>query len=416
MTKRISILILFILQIFVLKAQEKDLSKIEKYYNTANYAKCIEQSVKTLRKYQSLAEPYVYMSFSDFKLYSDAPKLRKTSYLNLTISNLKNAQNRDKTILSKPKFEETAAIIHDSILVYAQNMYKSDKSRSEYYFKSLAKIYNDTTPQYRDLFMHKKTKPVQKLAFREYQGDINQKDMAGNRQGLWIEKYPNGIVKYEIFFKDNHPAGIFRKYYRNGNLKAKMYFDQTGTKASAILYNPDGTKYSMGYFKNKKQDSLWQYFYNDTLVISEVNYKNGIKNGKEYVFSTISYPNILEEKFWKNGVQDSTWARYYPDGKPQFITQYKNGKRNGKYIAYNVDGKPIVIGSYKNDLSEGAWKYWNAQDNNYMVVQYVAGLPKNKNKFSDKQTKIIEQMEKMKGKFQEPADVIKNKYNNGGSF
>ncbi|MEA3451798.1 MAG: hypothetical protein U9Q83_07825, partial [Bacteroidota bacterium] len=241
--------------------------------------------------------------------------------------------------------------------------------------------------------------------------EVNQTDMAGNRQGLWIEKYSNGFVKYEIFFKDNHPAGVYRKYYENGQIKAKMYFNETGKNAAAILYNPNGSKHSMGYYKNKKRDSLWQYFYNDSLVISEVNYKNGIKNGSEYVYSVVSYPNLLQEKYWKNGVQDSTWARYYPDGNPQFVTQFKNGKRNGKYIAYNVDKRIIVTGQYKNNQSTGIWKYWNADDSNYLVVEYVNGVPKNSDNFSKKQSKIIQQMEDMKGKFQEPHEHI---YDNKG--
>lgn len=410
MKKLTSILILIFFQITLLNAQEKDIIKLEQTYNSGDYDKCIELSQKTTKKYPNIAEPYVYSSFSNFKLYVSATKLRKTSYMNLTINNLLNAVKKDITIINSPKLKENSNIIHDSILQFAKNLWITDKSRSEYYFKSLATIYNDTTAEYRDIFEPKVVQITQNLAFKEYSGEINQQDMSGNRQGLWVEKYPNGIVKYEIFFKDNHPAGVYRKYYDNGNLKAKMYFNEKGNEASAILYNPDGSKYSMGYYKNKKQDSLWQYFYGDTLVISEVNYKNGIKNGPEFVFSTVSYPNILQEKYWKNGIQDSVWARYYPDGTPQFITQFKNGKRNGTYLAYNVDGKAIVSGTYLNDVSEGLWKYWNEDDNNYIVVEYKNGVPKNSDKFTKEQTEKIKQMEDMKGKFQEPNEEIYNKY------
>jgi len=413
MIKKVSLIIILVLQILLINAQDKDIQKIEKLYNSGEYEKCIEKSNKISKKQKKNAIPLVYISFSNFHFFENAKELRKNYYIKLTTYNLINAVKIDSAIIYQSKFKETSQIIHDSILNYAQHLWKTDKEKSEYYFESLVRIFNDTTPEYRELFIPKVIKFTQNLAFKEYSGETNQTDMGGNKQGLWVKKYPNGFVKYEIFFKDNHPAGVYRKYYENGQIKAKMYFDETGENASAILHNPDGSKHSMGYYKNKKRDSLWQYFYNDSLVISEVNYKNGIKNGPEYVYSMFSYPNLLQEKYWKNGVQDSTWARYYPNGNPQFITQFKNGKRNGKYIAYNVDKRIIVTGQYKNDKSTGTWKYWNADDNNYLIVEYENGVPKNTSQFSAQQSKIIKDMEDMKGKFQEPDEEIFN--NQGGN-
>ncbi len=50
-------------------------------------------------------------------------------------------------------------------------------------------------------------------------GDINKTDQSGKKQGLWIKKYPGGTVQYEGTFKDDHPAGLFRRYYENHTLK-----------------------------------------------------------------------------------------------------------------------------------------------------------------------------------------------------
>ncbi len=408
--KKISLSLFLIFQITAIIAQNRDIVRIEKYYNQKNYEKCIEQSRKTIKKYPKLAEAYYYQSLSNFNMFKHSPRLRKKYYLTNTLTNLTIASRIDTSKKFFDKYQNDFMLIKDSTLSFAKKLYKTDKSESAYFFKSLVAIYHDTTDEYRDLFIPKKKEIKQQLAFREYNGPINQKDMSGNRQGLWIEKYPNGIVRYEIYFKDNHPAGVFRKYYPNGNLKVKMYFDSKGKRASAIFYDKEGHKVAMGYFNNRKKDSLWQYYANDTMVIAEESYKNGVKNGAERIYSTVSYPNILDEKFWKNGKLDSIWTRSYPDGTPEYIAQYKNGKRNGTYTAFDVNGRAVVIGQYKDDVSVGTWKYWNDSTKTYIKIKYINGVPQNLKQLTDQETAALEKMQKLKGKFEEPMQVIQKKY------
>ena len=268
----------------------------------------------------------------------------------------------------------------------------------------------DTTEQYRELFIPKIVKIEQNLAFREITGPVNQTDIAGNRQGIWINTYPNGIIESEIFFKDNHPAGIFRKYYENGNLKANMHFDETGIKAAAILYDEKGSKISMGYYYNKQKDSLWQYFLNDSIVVMEENYRKGVKHGYERTYNPYNYPKVLDEKFWENDVQVGLWTRYYLDGKPKAITEYKNGIKEGKYVAFNESGSTIVTGTYKNNLFEGKWQIWNEELQKIEIIEYKDGRPINEEQLSEEETRVLKQLEAMKGKFIEPDQQMKENY------
>jgi len=414
MYKKILLVVLVLFICFTSFSQEKDIEKIVKQYNAGQYEKCIETSKKTVEKFSKISTPHYYQAFSNFQMYKTATtKALKRSYITGTINYLNYALNKDAKRVEFQTFNTSLVEIHDTLILFSKRLYKSNKGESEFFYRNIAKIFLDTLPEYYDLFMPVANKVVQNLAFTEGMGTSNEKDIAGNRQGWWIKKYDNKIIESEIFFKDNHPAGIYRKYYPNGQLKAHMHFDEKGEKAAAILYDEKGNKLGMGFYNKQKKDSLWQYFINDSIVISEVNYKNGLKNGLETTYSIYSYPNILEETTWINDVQEGTWRRYFTDGKPQFFIDYKNGKRDGSYTAFDETGRTIASGQYKNNVSDGKWKYWDFEKNSYFEIEYINGVPKNIDKLSEEESKILSDMEKMQGKIQEPgADVYNPTYNN----
>ncbi len=412
MNKKTSLILVFVLFFSVLNAQNKQVEKLKTLYDNGEYQNCIDKSVKVATKVTDNPMPYYYSSFSYFQLFKDATQVRKKYYLTNCLSKLNYGLLRDKDSSYINQFSSLTTEIHDSTKLYALNLWDTDKNSSNYFFKSLAKIFKDTTQQYKDIYEPPVISIVQELAFSNHQGPVNQTDIAGNKQGLWVKKYPNGVVEYEIFFKDNHPAGVYRKYYQNGKVKADMYFDEQGIQTSAILYNERGQKISMGYYYNHQKDSLWQYMYNDSIVLSEEHYTKGVKNGREVTYSLASYPNILEEKFWVNGKMDSTWSGFYQDGSPRFVATYKNGLREGLYLAFSGNQNPIIIGNYKNDLPDGIWKYWNDSTQSYIETEYVNGVPKNDAQLSEEETLIIEKMNNMKGKIEEPTQQLQDNYGN----
>lgn len=413
MLKKISTIIFFLFISVNLFSQQKDFDKLNTYFEASQYEKCIEKSKKSIKKYPKEATPNYYIALSNFEFYKTSNKLKKKMFLTKTIMNINFGLQKDNNKIDFNRFSDQMTIIHDSILIFANKLWIDDPEQSEYFYESLVKIYNDTTPQYREIFIPVIEIFVQDLAFKEHSGPVNQVDVAGNRQGLWVKKYNDDIIESEIFFKDNHPAGIYRKYFPSGILRANMYFDETGDTTAAILYNEDGSRMAMGYFYKQKKDSLWQYFMNDSIVISVENYSNGIKNGVERTYSPYSYPNILEEKYWKNGVQDSTWTKCFIDGKPRMITEFKNGIREGKYVAFNEEGTTIVIGQYKNNMPDGLWKMWDYDKQEIIQIEYKNGVPINKDELSESESQTLEEMEDMRGEIEEPNQDVYNKYDGG---
>jgi len=409
---QVKYLLLLIIAPFMLNAQAKQIKKIEDYYNSGDYSTLLEKNQKYLNKYN---EPlfYYYQSFANFQLFkTTSDNIQKNRNYNNSLMYLGYAYQKDRNNEYKDKFSDIIQEIKDSTLAIGKREYQKDKKSSEFYFKKLAQLFKDTTDEYIDLFVPKTPAMLQVLAFNNYNGKINQTDENGKKQGLWIEKYDNGVVKYEIEFKDGHPAGVFRKYYKTGILSADMFFDNQGVRAAAILYDETGNKKSMGYFYNKKRDSLWQFFLNDSIVISEITYSRGIKNGPERVYSLYSYPNYAMERFWKNGKLDSTYMIAYPNGQPKFLAKYKNNMRNGDYATFDQTGKAIVVGQYVNDLRVGEWKFWDSKNHKYIKINYKEGLPENYEELTDEETKIINEWEKKKGEYEEPSTENIYQYGN----
>src|ERR1035437_3386097 len=109
---------------------------------------------------------------------------------------------------------------------------------------------------------------------------FNQTDKQGLKQGFWKVKYPNGLVKYSAYFKNDKPAGLMKRYFEDGTIKAVMVFDATGIKAKTKLYYQDGPLAAEGNYVNSLKDSTWNYYsyYTKTLSNRE-NYVKGKKNG-----------------------------------------------------------------------------------------------------------------------------------------
>ncbi len=392
--KKIVVIHVFMSIVFVLNAQRLD--KIDLLYRKGNYEKAIEKAEKVIKKHPKVPDTYYYVALSEFGLYNKAERLRKKYYMQKAISYTIKGFNRDSSKSVFEEYKDEYSILHDSLKQLAIRLYHSKRpSDAEYFLKYLAIIFNDTIAEYRELLAQREASKVQKyeqqLAFKEYSGPINQKDLQGRKQGVWIEKYDDGTIKSEIFYKDGHPAGVFRLYYPDGRLKANLYFDPSGTRASAILYRKDGSKLAMGYYWKHKKDSLWQYFHNDSIVIAEEHWTKGIKNGAEYVYSIYYYPNILEEKHWKNGKLDSIYVRYYPWGTPKFVAFYKNGLREGPINVFDENGKLIQKGFYKDDLPDSIWTYWNDSTKTYDTLIYNNGklLPKYQEMESKKLEEIL---------------------------
>lgn len=387
-------------------AQDKKLDKVRQLYEAGQWEECVENAKKYNSANSQKPDGYFYLGLSYYEMYKKNPQ--KEFQMTSAENTIHTALSKDKQQTVRKQFEASLSEMREKVTELQDKYYASgDKTKAGQHAGILAKIWKDTTDAYRHIFMPELfVEPVtygKQLA--AYDGPANETDVLGRKQGVWIEKYPNGRRKSQITFQDGKPKGDFYRFYEKGGISAHLYF-YSDSLASAILYEENGDKSAMGYYYNRKKDSLWQYFQGDSLLVAEEMYTRGIKNGKETTYFMFGFP--AEEITWKNGVKDGPWKRFYESSTPIFETSYKNGKLHGSYTKYDIKGKTLIMGNYRDDLKDGTWSILDESTGKYNKVKYVNGQPENVQDLDEAETKkMMEQLEKGK-LLPDPKDYIQD--------
>lgn len=232
---------------------------------------------------------------------------------------------------------------------------------------------------------------------------FNQVDGKGWKQGYWKGYYPNKKIKYTGFFKDNKPVGTFKRYYEDGTIKALMIYNSAGNKAFTTLYYQNGSKAAEGNFTGTVKDSTWNYFsYYDKTLSGRENFVMGKKEGISV--SYYSSGKKSQELEYRNDIKNGIWRQYYSNGILKLATAYRNGKRNGNFIVNYPNDKPEWKGMYIDDIKDGKWIHYNPDGTLDIEIEFVKGVARNSQEMDDRESKFLEQFEKLKGSIPEPDE------------
>lgn len=370
--KKFTILITFLILVFVVHSQDKKLLKIEKFYEKAHYEKCISVAQKYIEDNNDHAGPYFFMSMSyyqEYNKYKDNFSVKTASkYLH------KGMQKKNAEIYQK-KFKHEIDSLHTILVRYAHNYYEANKSRSKTYFEYLAKIYNDTLDQYYEVVEGREKRPDAEIIDLIRSGELNQTDENGLKQGKWKKVYSNGETAYEVFFKNGKPIGEYKRYHENGELASFLNYDSLGNYASAFFYDTKGNKISEGYYSGQLKDSLWIYYKND-LKIKEETYKDGKLNCEQITY--FENGQIVDKKRFEDDTQIGLWERYHKNGNPHLKAFLVDGLMEGPIFRYYYSGALEVKGQYKNDMKEGKWHFYS-EDGHEEMIEYKNGVDVNEN-------------------------------------
>ena len=205
------------------------------------------------------------------------------------------------------------------------------------------------------------------------QTGYNKVDASGMKQGQWLKMWNNGVVKYKGFFKNDKPTGVFNYYYPSGKLKSVMTFSEDGSKAHNIAYHENGKKMAEGNFVNQKKMGVWKYFSDvDEKLVSEENYKNGLREGKSTTYY-IDKGKPFEVTEYVKGIKNGEWVKYFMDGQIMTRTFNVNGKLNGDFVNYDPNGTLIVKGQYSDGEMDGTWLYYDEKGKFYRKEVYSKG-------------------------------------------
>jgi len=166
--------------------------------------------------------------------------------------------------------------------------------------------------------------------------------------------------------------GKYLKYYAvNGNLKQKSTYEN-GIKTGPYLnLKKDGDTVTYGNFLNYKRNGLWKEYYRNGNLKSVGLYQKNLQNGEWKYYH--SNGNIKAIGNYENGDKSKLGDTYVPisgrygewnfysyeTGEIQLKGEFKNGKRSGQYVMFYPNGQIKAKAVYKNDELDGLHEIFN---------------------------------------------------------
>lgn len=208
----------------------------------------------------------------------------------------------------------------------------------------------------------------------------NLVDEEGRKTGHWKVEYPNGKTLYEADFVEGQPVGEMLRYYENGAVRARMFFEASGQRSTTRLYYKNGKLAAEGLYVNQQKDSVWTYFSEfDASVRIREPYQEGKLHG--VVRSYYASGEISEELEWKEGVKEGSWKQYFKNGTTRLSATYKNGLLEGVYEVF-LSNKTIQIrGMYLENRAHGTWRFYDENGKEVYSLEYHKGAPADREKY-----------------------------------
>lgn len=97
--------------------------------------------------------------------------------------------------------------------------------------------------------------------------------------GDYIDKYPNGVIKFTGFFRFGQRHGQWMAFYENGIKWSECFYDKGKRYGSSMVYYPDGKLQYSGWFKKDLKDSLWFFYDKSGKEIDKRAFRNGEETG-----------------------------------------------------------------------------------------------------------------------------------------
>tara|TARA_Y100000782_G_scaffold115634_1_gene163575 strand:+ start:41859 stop:43448 length:1590 start_codon:yes stop_codon:yes gene_type:complete len=139
-----------------------------------------------------------------------------------------------------------------------------------------------------------------------------------NTNGYNVFHYPNGVKSSEGNFKNGKPDGLWKNYYKTGELK------------------------SIGYRNAFELDSIWKFYREDGILIEEIEYDSNKRNGITKVYNEEGF--LITKVNYQNDKKNGRELEYYPELKRiHFERPYLKGQLNGVGYEYAEDGREISI-------------------------------------------------------------------------
>lgn len=105
----------------------------------------------------------------------------------------------------------------------------------------------------------------------------------GNKEGLWITRFANGILRSKGEFKQGKKHGFWQLFHKNGQLQSEATFAEGLYTGHYVSYHENGKRFREGHYRpiqgnsgDGRKEGVWfQYLDDGETVEWEITYKRG---------------------------------------------------------------------------------------------------------------------------------------------
>lgn len=172
----------------------------------------------------------------------------------------------------------------------------------------------------------------------------------GKSNGLWLEWYPNGTLRYRAHWKDSKGNGKWEYFYPNGQLRSESFYIDDIAQGLFKNYYENGQLKTNGTYFNGKKDGLELTYDLNGLLLSRKRYEYGVQ--------LIDEPTIFEEGIISVSNGNEYGISFMPDGNTAYFTRrdIDTGKKRIYTIKKEENGwsKPSIA-TFSTDEDESAF-------------------------------------------------------------
>lgn len=188
----------------------------------------------------------------------------------------------------------------------------------------------------------------------EADSSVNQTDEQGRKHGKWVDEYPGGQLRSEVWYEHGVRAGTEKTYF------------ESGSPNTVKVWKPD----TLG----SVLDGPYLHFYENGNPLLRMTYADGVPVDtiRQYYRS-----GILDfQGQYDTGMAVGTWEYFDKEGKLKatishdlYQREFYDELRSGTYTWYDSTGDPVYRGTwYKGQLAsdtvfnEALYEAWKEQE------------------------------------------------------
>jgi antitoxin component YwqK of YwqJK toxin-antitoxin module len=157
-------------------------------------------------------------------------------------------------------------------------------------------------------------------------------------------------VSQSIEYKNGKKEGWWLEFYENGNPKVKSFYVNDSLQDSSVYHHKNGALSDIQFYKKGKREGCWKKFNEKGMLVHEANYMNNYKEGisKTYTYNS---GRLLEQLNFKEGIKEGKQEYFYNSGKPKCVCYFHNNHPCLGLQEWTESGKKINT-DFKISISE----------------------------------------------------------------